>query len=102
MWYPRYRQKKVEAIKAAGRQGEATILRLPDYELGNYPGRRAVLTRVQIGLEIEVPRIHTYEVDRVFTIPTSALDRLGKGKVVAVWVDPRDPRNPNKIVIDIK
>lgn len=102
VWYPRQRQKKVEALKATGRQGEATILRLPEHELGNYPGRRAVFTRVQIGLEIEVPGIHTYEVDKVFTIPTRALDRLVKGKVVAVWVDSKEPRNLDKIVIDIK
>ena len=102
VWYPRAREKKVEALKAAGRQGEATILRLPDHELGNYPGRRAVFTRVQVGLEIEVPGLPTYEVDKVFSIPSRTLDRLVKGKVVPVWVDPKEPRNPHKIVIDLK
>ena len=39
VWYPAYRRKKVEALKASGRQGEATIIRLSDHELGGYPGR---------------------------------------------------------------
>jgi hypothetical protein len=100
--YPRYPQKKVDALKATGRQGEATIILLPDHELGTYPGRRAVFTRVQIGLEIRVPGIDAYEVDKIFTIPSHVLDRLVKGKFVEVWADPKAPRNLDKIVIDIK
>ena len=102
VWYPRYRQKKIDALKATGRQGEATIIRPPDHALGNYPGRRAVFTLVQIGLEISVPGLDTYEVDKTFTIPTHALDKLEIGKVVAVWVDPKNPRNLDKIVIHVK
>jgi hypothetical protein len=41
-------------------------------------------------------------VDKVFTFPTHALDKLEVGKVIAVWVDPKEPRNLDKIVIDIK
>ena len=102
VWYPRYRQKKVDALKAAGRQGEATILRLPKHVLGGYSGRRAVFTLIPIGLEIRVLGLDTYEVDKTFTIPTHALDKLETGKVVAVWVDPKNPRDLDKIVIDIK
>ena len=60
VWYPARRQKKVEALKASGRQGEATILRLPD----QIPRRsaRAVFTRVPIGLDIRVMGIEPYEV----------------------------------------
>ena len=102
VWYPSHQKKKVDSLKATGRQGEASIIRLPDHELGNYPGRRAVFTRVPIGLEIRVMGIDAYEVDKVFTIPSHVLDRLVKGKVVAIWVDPKEPENLDKIVIDIK
>jgi hypothetical protein len=34
--------------------------------------------------------IDTYQVDKVFTIPTHALDRLEEGKIVAIWVDPKE------------
>ena len=91
----------MDELKKTGRQGEATIIRLPDHELGNYPGGRALFTMVKIGLEIRVLGIDTYEVDKTFTIPSHALDRLSKGNVVAVWVDPKEPRNLEKIVIDI-
>lgn len=102
VWYPRYRQKKVDALKSTGRQGEATIIRLPDHELGPPPGRSSVFTMVPIGLEIRVLGLDIYEVDKIFTIPTHALSRLEVGKTVAVWVDPRDPRNHDKIAIDIQ
>jgi hypothetical protein len=102
VWYPAYRQKRVDIRKANGKQGEATIVRLPDYELQPYTSRRAVFTLVNIGLEIRVPGIEPYEVDKVFSVPTQGLYLLKKGKVVDVWVDPNEPRDLDKIVIDIK
>jgi hypothetical protein len=102
VWYPRYRQKRIDALKGSGKQGEATIIRLPNHKLGPPPGRSSVFTMVPIGLQIRVPGIEIYEVDKVFTFPTHALDKLEVGKVVAVWVDPKEPRNLDKIVIDIK
>lgn len=91
-----------DAMKASGRQGEATIIGLPDHDLGPQPGRSSVFTIVPIGLEIRVLGLETYQVDKVFTFPTHTLDKLEVGKVVAVWVDPKDPSNHDKIVIDIK
>jgi len=102
VWYPAYRQKRVDIRKANGRQGEATIVRLPDYELQPYTTRRAVFTLVNIGLEIRVPGIEPYEIDKVFSVPTQALYLLKKDKVVPVWVDPNEPRDLDNIVIDIK
>jgi hypothetical protein len=102
VWYPVYRKKQVDVRKANGRKGEATILRLPDYDLQPYTTRRAVFTLVNIGLEIRVPRIEPYEIDKVFSVPTQGLYLLKKGKVVDVWVDPNEPRDLDKIVIDIK
>lgn len=99
VWYPAQRKKKVAALKAIGRQGEATIIRFPDHI--SRRSARAVFTLVPIGLEIRVPGIETYEVDKTFTIPSSGVRKLQVGKVVPVWVDPHQPRNLDKIVIDI-
>jgi hypothetical protein len=92
----------VESLKATGRQGAGTIIRLPEHELGPQPGHTSVFTMVPIGLEIRVLGMDPYEVDKVFTFPTHALRLLEEGKVLAVWVDPKEPRNLDKIVIDVK
>ena len=92
----------MDDLKSKGKQGEATIIRLPDHKLGPPPGKSPVFTVVTIGLEIRVPGIETYEVDKRFTFPTHALGLLEVGKVVAVWVDPKAPRNLDKIVIDVQ
>lgn len=102
VWYPRYRQRKVDALKASGRQGEATIIRLPNHRLGPSPGRSSVFTMVPIVLEIRVPGLDTCKVDKTFTIPTHALDLLEEGKVIPVWVDPQNPRDLDKIVMDLQ
>jgi len=101
VWYPKYRQKKVDALKATGRQGEATILEIPE---GNRPGyvRRSVFVRTPIRLEIRVPGIDVYEVNKIFTIPSHTIGLLTKGKGVTVWVDPNAPRDLDRIVIEIK
>jgi hypothetical protein len=99
VWYPAYRKKKVDALKSTGRQGEASILRLPNHRLGGY--RRAVFTRVPIRLEIHIVGLDPYEVDKTFTIPTHALDLFEEGNVVPVWVDSKNPRDLDKIVIDL-
>lgn len=100
VWYPRYRQRRVEALKVSGRQGIATILEVAE---GDHPGyvRRAVFIRTPIRLAINVSGIEPYEVNKVFTVPSHAIDLLVKGKVVAVWVDPKEPGNLDKIVIDL-
>ena len=101
VWYPEMRKKKIEALKAAGRKGEATIIRLDERTLRNSSTRRALFRMVPIGLEIRVPGIEAYQIDKVFTFPTHALDQLEVGKVVAIWVDPKEPRNLDKIMIDL-
>lgn len=100
VWYPEQRKKKIEAFKASGRKGEATILRLPAHI--SRRSARALFTFVPIGLEIRVMGMEPYEVDKVFTIPSSAVRELQVGKVVSAWVDPKEPRNLDKIVIDIQ
>ena len=98
---PRYQNKKVENLKAIGKQGEATIIGLPEHELGPLPGRSSMYTLLPIKLEIRVPGIETYVVEKTFTFPTGSLGLLKEGKVVAVWVDPKAPRDLSKIVIHV-
>ena len=98
---PRYQKKKVEGLKAVGKQGQATILGLPKHELGPPPGRSSVFTMVPIRLEIRVPGIDAYQVEKTFTFPTGSLGLLEEGKVVAVWIDPNAPRDLSKIVIHV-
>ena len=49
-----------------------------------------------------MPGIETHEVDKTFTIPTQALYSLERDKVGAVWVDPKEPHNLDKIVLQRK
>lgn len=99
---PRYQKKKVDSLKETGKQGEATIIGLPKHELGPLPGRSSVFTMVPIKLEIRVPGIDTYQVEKTFTFPTGSLGLLKEGKLVAVWVDPNAPRDLSKIVIHVE
>lgn len=98
---PRHQKRKVDSIKAAGKQGQATIIGLPEHRLGPRAGRNSVFTMVPIKLEIRVPGIEKYIVEKSFTFPTSSLGLLEEGKVVAVWVDPNAPVDLSKIVIHV-
>lgn len=97
----RYRQRKVDSLKATGRQGEATIIGLPDHKLGPQPGESSMFKIVPINLEIRGSGIETYVVEKTFTFPTSSLDLLEEGKVVAVWVDPEAPCDLSRIAIHV-
>lgn len=99
---PRYQNKKVESLKAQGKQGKATILRVPEQARRSYSRNNSMYTLVNIGLEIDVPGIDIYQVDKTFTFPTGWLSALEEGKVVDVWVDPDNPRDLSKIVIHVK
>lgn len=102
IWFPRQRNNRVESLKASGRQGKAVILRIPENINKYHPGRKALYTMITIGLEIDVPGIDIYQVDKLFTFPTGWLGALEVGKVVDVWVDPKNPRDLDKIVIHVK
>lgn len=60
-----------------------------------------MFTMVPMKLEIRVPGIETYVVDKTFTFPTGSLGLLEEGKAVAVWVGPKTPRDVSKIVIHV-
>ncbi len=100
VWYPEQRKRKMEELKAGGRKGEATIVRLDERTLRNSSMHRALFRIVPIGLEVRVPGIEPYQVDKVFRLSSSAVEKLEVGNVVSVWVDPKEPRNVDKIVID--
>jgi len=101
VWYPRRVNERVAELKTRGKQGEATILRLPHRKM-NGAGSNALYKIVSIGLEIRVPGVEPYEIDKVFTIPTGYVRYLEIGKIVPVWIDPHNPHDPNKIVIHIE
>ena len=101
IWFPRHRNKRVDSLKASGRQGKAVILRIPENINQYHPSRKALYTMVTIRLEIDVPGIDIYQVDKLFTFPTGWLSTLEVGKVVDVWVDPKNPLDLDKIVIHV-
>ena len=102
VWYPRRVNKRVAELKTRGKPGEATILRLPRADMRDAARTNAMFKLVEIGLEIRVPGVETYEIDKVFTIPSGFERHLALGKIVPVWIDPNNPHNPDKIVIHIE
>ena len=101
IWYPRQLEQRNAELKARGRLGEATILRLPRAKMSG-AGSSALYRLVSIGLEVRVPGVEVFEIDKVFTLPTSSLRHLELGKKVPVWIDPNNPRNLDAIVIDVE
>lgn len=101
VWYPRYRRKNIAALKETGQQGEATILWFQGPGPYGYSTRSAMYRRVNTKLEIRVPGLAPYQIAKVFTVPSEVVNRLEIGKVVPVWIDPAQPMNSAKIVIDI-
>ena len=102
IWYPRQVDKRVAELKRSGKQGEATILRLPRSDMRGYGSSDAMYKLVSVGLEIRVPGVEPYEIDKVFTIPSGFVRELQVGKIVPVWIDPNNPRNTERIVIYIE
>lgn len=99
--YSREAEKKEAELKANGRQGEATIIRLPRSRM-DAAGSSAMYKIIQIGLEIRVPGVAPYEIDKDFTLIKSAVRHLEIGKTIKVWIDPHNPRNPDSIVFEVE
>jgi hypothetical protein len=102
VWLPRYQNKKVENLKASGRKGKGVILRVPESVQKYNSHRKGMYTFVTIGLEIDVPGVGVYQVDKNFTFPTGYLSSLEVGKEVEVWIDPHNPHDHSKIVMHVK
>jgi hypothetical protein len=99
--YSRETEKRHTELKARGKRGEAVIVRLPRPKM-DAAGSNSLYSIVPIGLEIRVPGIAPYEIDKEFTIPTSSVRFLEIGKTVSVWIDPNNPRNTESIVFEVE
>ena len=87
-------RKRAEELAAVGTRGEATILGLQDtgMRINDNP-------RVTITLEIRLPNIPPYQIQKTSTISILQLAQVQPGAVVAVLVDMAAPTNPDKVGI---
>ena len=98
IFFLRHRQKKkIEALMAVGKQGEATILRLDDTGvlINNNP-------RVRLLLSVRIPGYAEYEIQKTMTIPLVRLPQVQPGSVVAVMADPMQQQNPDMVGLLLK
>jgi hypothetical protein len=97
LWSMRKNKKKVEALMATGRQGEATILQLEDTgtRINDNP-------RMNVFLEVHIPGYPPYQVRKTVTIPLRRVELIHIGSVVSVLADPSQPANPDKVGILLK
>ena len=87
-------RKRAEELAAVGTRGEATILGLQDtgMRINDNP-------RVTITLEIRLPNMQPYQIQKTSTISILQLAQVQPGAVVAVLVDMAAPTNPDKVGI---
>jgi hypothetical protein len=90
-------QKRAETLMSSGTQGEATILALQDTGMfiNNNP-------RVSMLLEIRLPNMASYQIQKVATVPLIRLSQIQVGSIVPVMVDMSNPTNPDKVGILLK
>lgn len=88
----RRHRKKVEALMAVGKQGEATVISLDDtgVRINDDP-------RVRIVLSVRVPGYPEYQIEKKMTVPMIRLPQVQPGSVVAVMADPTQPQNPDMV-----
>jgi hypothetical protein len=93
----RRHQKKVDALMAVGKQGEATIMRLDDTGvlINNNP-------RVRLLLSVRIPGYSEYQVTKTLTIPMIRLPQIQPGSIVGVMADPMQPQNPDMVGLLLK
>jgi hypothetical protein len=96
MWM-RNSQKRAEHLMSNGTPGEATILALQDTgtRINDNP-------RVSMLLEIRMPNMASYQIQKVATVPLIRLSQIQVGSVVPVMVDLSQPTNPDKVGIMLK
>lgn len=87
-------QKRAQELAAVGIRGEATILSLQDtgMRINDNP-------RVAMVLEVRLPNMAPYQVQKTITVSIIQLPQVQPGAVVAVLVDPSAPQNPDKVGI---
>jgi len=93
----RKKRKQAENLAASGTQGEATILSLVDTGMliNNNP-------RVTITLEIRMPNMAPYQLQKTMVVPLIRMSQVQVGAVVPVMVDLSDPTNPDKVGLLLK
>ncbi len=93
----RRRARKVEALMAVGKPGEATVLALED--TGMRINRNP---HVIIVLEVRIPNYPPYQVRKTVTIPVIRVPQVQPGSVVSVMADPTQPHNPDMVGLLLK
>ncbi len=90
-------RKRAEELASIGTQGEATILSIQDtgMRINDNP-------RVTMSLEIRIPNMPAYHIQKTITISIVQLAQVQVGAVVGVLVDLSAPTNPDKIGILLK
>ena len=96
MWM-RNSQKRTQELMARGTQGEATILALQDtgMRINDNP-------RVSMLLEVRMPYMAPYQIQKVATVPLIRMSQVQVGSVVPVMVDMSAPTNPDKVGIMLR
>jgi len=87
-------RKRAEELAAVGTRGEATILALQDTGMRINDNPRVAMT-----LEIRIPNVPPYQIQKTITISILQLAQVQVGAVVAVLVDMAAPTNPDKVGI---
>ncbi len=87
-------RQRAEELAAVGVKGEATILAIQDtgMRINDNP-------RVAMVLEVHLPNMPAYQVQKTITISIVQLAQVQVGAIVGVLVDPSAPNNPDKVGI---
>lgn len=87
-------RQKAQELAAVGISGQATILSVQDtgMRINDNP-------RVALVLEIRLPNVPAYQIQKTITISIVQLAQIQTGAVVSVLVDPSAPNNPDKVGI---
>ena len=93
----RKKRKQAEDLVASGTQGEATILSLEDtgMRINDNP-------RVKMMLEIRMPGMDPYQLQKTMVVPLIRMSQVQVGTVVPVMVDLSDHTNPDKVGLLLK
>jgi hypothetical protein len=85
-------QKRAQELAAVGVRGEATILSVQDtgMRINDNP-------RVSMVLEVRLPNMAPYQIQKTITVSIFQLAQVQTGAVVGVLVDPSAPQNPDKV-----
>ena len=87
-------RQRAEQLAAVGIKGEATILSVQDtgMRINDNP-------RVAMVLDVRLPNMPSYQIQKTITISIVQLAQVQVGSVVGVLVDPSAPNNPDKVGI---